>query len=63
MAAQEAVKEFKQLPSEASKTFIFTGNVLNIFCNPQVATFGMSKTSTAHMIKAASIAYEPKGFK
>lgn len=63
MAAQEAIKGFKQLPSEASKTFILTGNVLNVLCNHPVATFGMSKNYNAHMIKAASIAYEPKGYK
>ena len=29
LAAQEAVKGFRQLPESASKTFIFTGNALN----------------------------------
>jgi hypothetical protein len=29
-AAKEAVKGFKQLSESASKTFIFTGNLLNV---------------------------------
>jgi hypothetical protein len=63
IAAQEAVKGFKQLPSSASRTFIQTGNKLNVMAKPDVLTFGMTKSSAAHMAWSASIAYEQQGFK
>lgn len=62
-AAKEAVKGFKQLGSSASRTFIMTGNMLNVVANPPVLVFGMGKSAAAHMIKAASMAYERQGFK
>ena len=62
-AAQEAVKGFKQLPSSASRTFIATGNKLNVIAIPAVLAFGMGKSATAHMVHSASVAYEPQGFK
>lgn len=62
-AAKEAVEGFKQLPSSASRTFIITGNKLNVMAWPQVLTFGMGKTATAHMVWYASVAYERQGFK
>ncbi|KAF2672190.1 NAD(P)-binding protein [Microthyrium microscopicum] len=61
--AKEAVKGFKQLPSSASKTFIFTGNKLNVLVWPLVTTFGMGKNATAYLIKAASQAYDGEGFR
>ncbi|KAF2497638.1 putative short-chain dehydrogenase [Lophium mytilinum] len=62
-AAQEAVKGFKQLPSSASRTFIQTGNALNVIVLPNVLTFGMTKSAAAHMIRSASVGYKRKGFK
>lgn len=62
-SAQEAVKGFKQLSSSSSRTFIMTGNALNVIANPPVLPFGMGKNAAAHMIKSASIAYAPSGFK
>ncbi|KAF2472601.1 putative short-chain dehydrogenase [Lindgomyces ingoldianus] len=61
--AQEAVKGFKQLPSSASRTFIMTGNKLNVFVMPSVLTFGMGKASAAHMVWYASTVYKQQGFK
>jgi NAD(P)-dependent dehydrogenase (short-subunit alcohol dehydrogenase family) len=63
LAAKEAVKGFKQLPSSASRTFIMTGNTLNVVAWPQVLTFGMGKSSAAYMVWCASVAYERQGFK
>ncbi|KAF2714526.1 hypothetical protein K504DRAFT_445511 [Pleomassaria siparia CBS 279.74] len=63
IAAQEAVKGFKQLPTSASRTFIATGNLLNTAARPPVLTFGMSKSALAHLIWGSSIAYEKRGFK
>lgn len=62
-AAKEAVQGFKQLPSSASRTFIMTGNMLNVIVKPDVLTFGMGKTAAAHMVWSASVAYERQGFK
>jgi NAD(P)-dependent dehydrogenase (short-subunit alcohol dehydrogenase family) len=61
--AKEAAKGFKQLDGSASRTFIMTGNKLNVVVNPPVVVFGMGKSAAAHMIKAASLAYEKQGFK
>ena len=67
LAAQEAVQGFKQLPSTASKTFIFTGNLLNtdrpLEWRNAVLTFASAKTATAKWIKFASEGYPSKGFK
>ncbi|QDS75967.1 hypothetical protein FKW77_003759 [Venturia effusa] len=60
--AKEAVKGFKQLPTSTLPTFIMTGNLLNVGVSPAVTVFGMGKTSAAHLIKAASIAYSKDGF-
>src|SRR6202000_2066763 len=62
-AAQEAVPGFKQLPRSEAKTFIETGNKLNVIALPNVLAFGMGKSATAHMIQCASIAYKQHGFK
>jgi NAD(P)-dependent dehydrogenase (short-subunit alcohol dehydrogenase family) len=63
IAAQEAVKGFKQLPPASNKTFIATGNLLNTRVWPSVLTFGMTKTALAHLISGSSIAYEKQGFR
>jgi NAD(P)-dependent dehydrogenase (short-subunit alcohol dehydrogenase family) len=62
-AAQEAVKGFKQLPSSASRTFIMTGNILNLLVKPQVLTFSLGKVAAARLIETASVAYQQQGFK
>jgi hypothetical protein len=62
LAAQETVKGFKQLPASASKTFILTGNALNVFAKPDVLTFGMGKAAAAHLVWYASVTYEKQGF-
>lgn len=63
LAGQEAVKGFKQLPGSASRTFIFTGNKLNVMVWPHVVVFGMGKTASAKMIQDSSVAYRPQGYK
>lgn len=63
ISAQQAVLAFRQLPASASKTFIFTGNILNLKTVPGMMTFGMGKTATAHAIEYAATAYKGEGFK
>jgi len=62
-AAQQAVRGFEQLPSSASRTFIFTGNVLNTTIIAKLVSGGIGKQATAHMIRAAAEAYADRGFK
>ena len=61
-AAQEAVKGFEQLPECAKKTFIYTGNMLYLGANPALLSLGVGKAATAHVIQAATMAYQGKGY-
>lgn len=63
VAAQQAVLGFAQLPPSASKTFIYTGNILNVAIIPGFLDQGIGKSAGAHMIWAASAAYRDRGFK
>ncbi|KFY07590.1 hypothetical protein V492_07005 [Pseudogymnoascus sp. VKM F-4246] len=63
VAAQQAVSGFAQLPASASKTFIYTGNILNVAIIPRFLDQGIGKSGGAHMIWAASAAYKDRGFK
>jgi NAD(P)-dependent dehydrogenase (short-subunit alcohol dehydrogenase family) len=62
-AAQQAVLGFSKLPSDVQKTFIFTGNFLNLNIMPPMLNLGMSKSAAAHMIEAASQSYADKGYR
>ncbi|WWC60603.1 uncharacterized protein I303_103177 [Kwoniella dejecticola CBS 10117] len=63
IAAQQAVKSFTELPSTAARTFIYTGNVLNVQILPRFISQGVGKSGGAHMIWAASAVYKDKGYK
>ncbi|ORY35590.1 putative short chain type dehydrogenase [Naematelia encephala] len=63
VAAQQAVRGFEQLPASASRTFIYTGNVLNVAILPRFLSQGVGKSGAAHMIWAASAAYKDRGYK
>ena len=65
VAAQQAVSGFAQLPeaSSAARTFIYTGNVLNVAILPRFISQGVGKSGAAHMIWAASAAYKDRGYK
>lgn len=53
LALQHAVAGFRTLPASATiKTFIFTGNVLNLVTVPGVLTFGITKSATAYAIRS-----------
>lgn len=62
-AIQEAVKSFGDLPIDASKTFIFTGNALNNIAVPPMLPLGVGKAASAHLIDYISKAYVFRGFK
>lgn len=63
VAAQQAVLGFEQLPDSASKTFIYTGNVLNTTTIAPLMDLGVGKSATAHIIQSAASAYRDRGFK
>lgn len=63
VAAKQAVLSFEQLPENASRTFIFTGNILNTEPILPLFSMGMGKSATAHLIFAASMAYKGRGYK
>ncbi|KAF2490641.1 hypothetical protein BU16DRAFT_596931 [Lophium mytilinum] len=52
VAAQQAVSGFAQLPASASRTFIYTGNVLNIAILPRFISQGIGKFYYADERKA-----------
>ncbi|RMZ89966.1 hypothetical protein DV736_g2797, partial [Chaetothyriales sp. CBS 134916] len=55
VAPAESIKSFRSLPSTtASKTFIFTGILLNSKIIPVMFTFRITKTATAYAIRAAA---------
>ncbi|KEF63605.1 uncharacterized protein A1O9_01583 [Exophiala aquamarina CBS 119918] len=49
---QEAVSGFRSLSDpDAAKTFIYTGNILNVITIPGRLTFGLGKSGTAYAIR------------
>ena len=63
VAAQQAVLGFEKLPDSASKTFIYTGNVLNTTTIAPLLSLGVGKSATAHIIESAAKAYADRGFR
>lgn len=63
VAAQQASLGFAQLPASASRTFIYTGNILNVDIIPGFIDQGIGKSAGAHMMWAAAAAYKDRGFK
>lgn len=47
----EATKSFRNVAADASKTFIFTGNKLNLITLKGMMNFGLGKTTTSYAIK------------
>ena len=64
VAAQQAVNGFVQLPDSASKTFIYTGNILNTgVIVPPLLDLGVGKIATSYIIQSAAAAYKDRGYK
>jgi hypothetical protein len=63
VAAQQAVQGFAQLPESASKSFFFTGNILNVTALPSFMSAGAGKAASAHLMMSAAAAYKDRGFK
>ena len=62
-AADEAVKSFRELPSDIPKAFIYTGNRLNVEPIPRLLSLGIVKAAGAHLIAHAASVYKDEGFK
>lgn len=64
VAAQQAAQGFSKLPDTASRTFIYTGNILNTsFVIPPLMDLGVGKSAMSHVVQASAGAYGAKGFK
>ncbi|KAJ5409145.1 short-chain dehydrogenase [Penicillium cosmopolitanum] len=63
IAAQQAALSFERLPDHSSKTFIYTGNILNETTIASLLDGGVGKSATAHIIRSAAAAYSDKGYK
>ncbi|KAK7225422.1 hypothetical protein V2G26_013425 [Clonostachys chloroleuca] len=65
VAAQQAIHHWKELPSDIKKTFIYTGNILNVSVipAPRVLDLGMGKAASAFWVGVADASYAAKGFR
>lgn len=65
VAAQQAVLGWDTLPADTKKSFIYTGNILNISILPVpfVLTLGTGKAASAFWLGLSDATYAPKGFR
>lgn len=65
VAAQQAVSGWETLPKETMKTFIYTGNIMNVSIvpTPMMLTLGMGKSASAFWIGLADAMYSAQGFR
>ncbi|KAI2623159.1 NAD(P)-binding protein [Hypoxylon sp. NC1633] len=64
-AAQEAVKGWETLPKETKKTFIYTGNGLNlsVLPVPLMQNLGIGKSASAYWVGLADATYSSRGYR
>ena len=65
VAAQQAVREWEALPEDIKKTFIYTGNIMNVKPLPLAATIslGLGKSASSSWISLADALHSAKGFR
>jgi NAD(P)-dependent dehydrogenase (short-subunit alcohol dehydrogenase family) len=65
VAAQQAVLGWKKLPTEAKKTFIYTGNIMNTVVIPIAAAMnlGIGKSASSYWIGLADKMYQGQGYR
>jgi NAD(P)-dependent dehydrogenase (short-subunit alcohol dehydrogenase family) len=65
VAAQQAVAWWETLPANLHKTFIYTGNALNvaILPVPDFLTLGVGKSASAYWIGTADALYKSRGYR
>ncbi|CAG8974797.1 hypothetical protein HYALB_00000410 [Hymenoscyphus albidus] len=62
-ALKYAIEGFDTLPADVNKTFIYTGNKLNVEPWPQLLDLGVGKAAGAHMVVAAAKGYGGSGYR
>jgi len=62
-AAQAAVSRFEKLPADAIKSFIYTGNRLNIEPMPVLFDLGVGKVAGAHLIQSLTMTPSMKDYR
>jgi NAD(P)-dependent dehydrogenase (short-subunit alcohol dehydrogenase family) len=65
VAAQQAVSAWKTLPEDTKKTFIYTGNTLNVKLMPvpMLVNLAMGKSASAAWVGLADTLYSPQGIR
>jgi hypothetical protein len=65
VAAQQAVLGWETLPADTKKSFIYTGNILNVSILPVpfVLTLGTGKAASAFWLGLSDATYAPKSFR
>ncbi|KAI1413648.1 NAD(P)-binding protein [Hypoxylon sp. FL1857] len=65
VAAQQAIRGWETLPKETKKSFIYTGNILNVSIVPAplFLDLGMGKSASAYWIGVADASYSARGFR
>ncbi|KAK9319615.1 hypothetical protein V1517DRAFT_331966 [Lipomyces orientalis] len=65
VAAQQSIRGWETLPKETKKTFIYTGNILNVSIVPLPLFLdaGMGKSASAFWIGLADAMYAAQGFR
>jgi len=65
VAAQQAISGWETLPKDTKKTFIYTGNILNVSIvpMPMMLTLGMGKSASAFWIGLADMTLAARGFR
>ncbi|KAL2822877.1 hypothetical protein BJX63DRAFT_438860 [Aspergillus granulosus] len=65
VAAQKAVEGWATLPGDVKKTFIYTGNPLNVLVAPvpPFLNLGVGKRASTYWIAVADVTYAAKGYR
>ncbi|TAQ89081.1 hypothetical protein B7494_g2607 [Chlorociboria aeruginascens] len=65
VAAQQAIRGWESLPKETKKTFIYTGNIMNVSIVPMplMLDLGIGKSASAFWIGLADTVYSSRGFR
>jgi NAD(P)-dependent dehydrogenase (short-subunit alcohol dehydrogenase family) len=65
VAAQQAISGWETLPAETKKSFIYTGNILNVAVLPVplMLNLGIGKSASAYWIGVADATYAAKGYR
>jgi NAD(P)-dependent dehydrogenase (short-subunit alcohol dehydrogenase family) len=65
IAAQQAVVGWETLPKETKKTFIYTGNGLNVTIKPVplLVSLGIGKAASAYWIGLSDATYATRGYR